>query len=232
MLLARDIRVEPISAKTANEVIAVNHYSGKVVPNSQIHLGVFLGGRCGGAMQFGPSMDKSKTIGLVRDTKWHDFIELNRMAFADWLPRNSESRALGVAMRLIKKTYPNIEWVISFADATKCGDGTIYRASGFVLTGIKENRTILEHPDGRSIASMTVSKDVARMAENGGAASVKALIDQGFAYRKGFMLRYMYFLNKAAVARLTVPIVPFSAIGDSGATMYKGKRPDDGYAVK
>lgn len=228
---ARDIVVAPISAKTANMVIAANHYSGKVVPNSQIHLGVFLGGRCGGAMQFGPSMDKSKTIGLVRDTKWNDFIELNRMAFADWLPRNSESRAIGVALRLIAKTYPNIEWVLSFADATKCGDGTIYRASGFVLTGIKENKTILEHPDGRSIASMTVSKDVSQMAENGGAASVKALIAQGFSFRKGFMLRYIYFLNKAAAARLAVPIVPFSAICDSGAAMYKGKRPGDGDAA-
>jgi hypothetical protein len=28
-------------------------------------------------------------------------------------------------MRLIRKTYPHIEWVISFADGSQCGDGTI-----------------------------------------------------------------------------------------------------------
>jgi hypothetical protein len=40
-------------------------------------------------------------------------------------------------MRMIQKHYPHVEWVISFADGCQCGDGTIYRAAGFVLTGIK-----------------------------------------------------------------------------------------------
>jgi hypothetical protein len=37
---------------------------------------------------------------------------------------------------------------VSFADGTQCGDGTIYRASGFVLTGIKENDQIWQAPSG------------------------------------------------------------------------------------
>ena len=49
------------------------------------------------------------------------------MAFSDRLPRNSESRALAIAFKMIRKHYPHIEWVISFADGTQCGDGTIYR---------------------------------------------------------------------------------------------------------
>jgi hypothetical protein len=40
-----------------------------------------------------------------------------------------------------------LKWVISFADGTQCGDGTIYRASGFVLTGIKDNDQIWIAPD-------------------------------------------------------------------------------------
>lgn len=70
------------------------------------------------------------------------------MAFSDFLPRNSESRAIGFAMRWIRVTYPHIKWVVSFADGTQCGDGTIYRASGFVLTGIKANNQIWEAPSG------------------------------------------------------------------------------------
>ncbi len=50
-------------------------------------------------------------------------------------------------MRLLKKNYPFLKWVISFADGTQCGDCTIYRASGFVLTGIKENDQIWIAPD-------------------------------------------------------------------------------------
>ena len=144
---AKDIVLRPISAKTANDFVRRVHYSGKVVNNSQLHIGVFLGGVLHGAMQFGPSLDKRKIQGLVTGTQWHEFIELNRMAFDDALPRNSESRALSVAMRLLRKHAPQVKWVITFADATQCGDGTIYRAAGFVLTGIKPNDQIWGAPE-------------------------------------------------------------------------------------
>ena len=146
---AKNIIVKPISSQDANKIIKSLHYSGKVVNNSRLHLGVFMGNRCGGAMQFGPSLDKRKIVGLVKGTLWNEFLELNRLAFADWLPRNGESRAIAYAMRFIKKTYPWMKWIISFADGTQCGDGTIYRASGFYLTGIKVNNQIWEAPSGK-----------------------------------------------------------------------------------
>lgn len=159
---AKDLIVKPISSADANRIVKALHYSGKVVNNSQVHLGVFLDGRCGGAMQFGPSLDKRKIQGLVAGTLWNEFIELNRMAFADWLPRNGESRCIGYAMRWIRKAYPQIKWVVSFADGTQCGDGTIYRASGFVLTGIKENDQIWKLPDGFSFSRLSATDKTPR----------------------------------------------------------------------
>ena len=155
MATAKDIIVKPIASKDAIEFIKAHHYSGKVTQNSQLHLGVFLDGRLHGAMQFGPSLDKRKIQGLVSGTKWHEFLELNRLAFDDVLPRNSESRALSVAFRMIRKNAPQVKWIISFADGTQCGDGTIYRAAGFVLTAIKENDQIWAAPDGE-VASRLV----------------------------------------------------------------------------
>lgn len=154
MTTAKDIILRPIPAGQANELVRRVHYSGKVVQNSQVHIGVFLHGKLEGAMQFGPSLDKRKIQGLVSGTQWHEFIELNRMAFTDALPRNSESRAIAVAMRLLRQHAPQLKWVISFADATQCGDGTIYRASGFVLTGIKENTQSYEMPTGDQIRAL------------------------------------------------------------------------------
>jgi len=205
---AKDIRVEPITSRDASRIIKTLHYSGKVVQNSQVHLGVFLDGRCGGALQFGPSLDKRKIMGLVEGTGWNEFIELNRMALADWLPRNGESRAISVAMKILKKNYPQLKWVVSFADATQCGDGTIYRASGFVLTGIKKNKTII------------ITKSGLYMTEFAGGCHRKGIPIEGF------QLRYIYFLDPTARERLTVPIIPFSEIEKRGASMYKGqKRP-------
>jgi hypothetical protein len=215
---AKRLEVRPIAASDANRIVKALHYSGKVVNNSQLHLGVFLNGKCGGAMQFGPSLDKRKIQPLVRGTLWNEFIELNRMAFADWLPRNGESRCLGYAMRWIRKTYPHIKWVVSFADGTQCGDGTIYRASGFVLTGIKENSTLCQLPDGRVVAAITFQKGEHIMRNNG-----KACVPNGTKRLSGFQLRYVYFIDQDARKRLTVPVLPFSDIDRLGAGMYKGK---------
>lgn len=146
MASAKDIIVLPITPQVANKFVKRWHYSGKVVPNSQLHLGAFLDGLLHGVMQFGASINKKGTINLVEGTGWNEFIELNRMAFDDVLPKNSESRCIAVAMRLLRKNAPHIKWVISFADATQCGDGAIYRASGFQLVGIAQNSSLRIDP--------------------------------------------------------------------------------------
>jgi hypothetical protein len=221
MTTAKDIHVAPISSHDARELVKRIHYSGKVTQNSQLHFGVFLDGKLEGAMQFGPSLDKRKIQGLVSETGWNNFLELNRMAFSDKLPRNSESRALGVAFRLIKKHYPHIEWIVSFADGTQCGDGTIYRASGFVLTSIRTNSTLLLMPDGSIVADKTLNNPN-NMGKNGRKGSSIAK-ENGAKALIGFQLRYIYFLNPEAKSRLTVPILPFSKIDEMGAGMYKGE---------
>lgn len=243
---AKRLIVKPIAASDANRIVRALHYSGRVVNNSQVHLGVFLGDQCGGAMQFGPSLDKRKVIGLVAGTQWNEFIELNRMAFADWLPRNGESRCIGYAMRWLRQTYPWLKWVISFADATQCGDGTIYRAAGFALTGIKPNRSLLELPGGVKMAAPTLTgqgpnggaerkREAKRLimshttitkgafALDTGGASIRKYLDAGAKFLPGFQLRYIYFLDPTARDRLTVPVLPYSEIEARGARMYKGK---------
>lgn len=135
---AKEIIVKVIPASVANPFVKKYHYSGKIVNNSRVHFGAFLDGKLHGVMSFGNSMDKSKIQGLIEGTGWNEFIELNRMAFDNYLPKNSESRCIAIAIRLLKKNAPHIKWIISFADGTQCGDGTIYRASGFYLTGFSK----------------------------------------------------------------------------------------------
>jgi len=212
MISAKDIVIKPISAKDANSIVKRLHYSGKVVPNSTLHLGVFLNGRLEGAMQFGPSINKKGSMNIVSDTSWNGFIELNRMAFSDKLPRNSESRAIGIAMRLLKKHYPQFEWVISFSDGTQCGDGTIYRASGFVLTDIRISDALRVNPQTGETMHVIQAHHLKKSKEF---RSWKPL--------QGYQLRYVYFLNPEARQRLTVPILPFSKIEEMGAGMYRGQ---------
>lgn len=218
---AKDIILRPIEAPEANAFVREHHYSGKVAPNSQIHAGVFWRGALEGVLSFGPSLDRRKMLGLVEGTEWNQLLELNRMVFTDRLPRNSESRAIAVMMRLLRRHAPHLKWVVSYADATMCGDGTIYRASGFVLTAIKKNTEILRLEDGtitHSVAQKTGKAAAKLYAETKGASRAKG------TPLEGFQLRYIYFLDPTWRSRLTVPEVPFSAIEETGATMYRGER--------
>ena len=217
----KDLVVRPITAKTAISFIKKWHYSGGVMMSSWLHLGVFHGEKLGGVMSFGTPINKKGSIKMVRDTKWQGMIELSRMAFADWLPRNSESRSLAVAMRLIKKNYPAIEWVLSFSDACQCGDGTIYRASGFYLIRIKKNNSQYM-VDGIGVMAKKTMTDASYLASN--KPQLKDLIAEGKARpMEGFQLTYLMPLNDTVLDRLVTPPIPYSSIADAGAGMYKGK---------
>ena len=235
MASAKDLIVKPIASADARAFIRKHHYSGKVATNSQLHLGVFWDGKLEGVMQFGPSLDKSKIIGLVEGTGWNEFLELNRMAFSDALPKNSESRAISVAMKLLKKHAPHVKWVISFADGTQCGDGTIYRASGFVLTGIKKSLDLCRLPSGEVVHSVTLKSSPNTPREELGGRTFAQVTGGGTSFRKyveaangevlaGFQLRYIYFIDSKSKNLLNCPELPFSAIAEAGAGMYKGEK--------
>jgi len=217
---AKTIVLRPVSGRDASALVRRVHYSGRSVQNSNLHIGVFYAGRLEGAMQFGSPMDRRKVLPLVRGTLWNQMLELNRMAFSEALPRNSESRAMAIAFRLLRKHRPDIKWVLSFADGTQCGDGTIYRASGFVLTSIKRNSTILRLPDGSTVANKTLRNPNHTTATGG--CGVAAAKKAGAVELPGYQFRYIRFLDPTWRDRLTVPVIPFEKI-PSDARMYRGK---------
>lgn len=232
---AKEIVVKVIPSKIANPFIRSHHYSGKVVNNSCLHFGCWLDGDLHGVLSYGPSLDKSKIISLVEGTGWNDFLELNRMAFDDYLPRNSESYCIGKTIRMIRKNAPNVKWIISFADACSCGDGTIYRASNFVLTGIKENKNLCQLPCGVKVHKLALESTPTKPRKElggksyfditGGTYDFGKYVDYvGGGILKGYQLRYIYFIDKSYQKRLTVPIIPFSRIDEIGAGMYKGEK--------
>jgi hypothetical protein len=225
---AKEIRVAPIRSDVARKLIISGHYSKKVVRNSQLHLGVFLRDRLLGAMSYGPPIDRGKMLGIVRGTAWENVIELNRMWFSDALPRNSESRALAVSFRMLKAHAPQVKWIVSFADAGQCGDGTIYRASGFVLTAIKPTVNQARMPSGEVIHKLSLESNPVGSgyyAITGGRYDFKkwcALV--GAVPVPGYQFRYVRFLDPAWLDRLTEPVIPFDAIPDE-CRMVRGVRP-------
>lgn len=233
MVSAKDIIVKVIPSKMANDFVRKNHYSGKVVNNSSLHFGCFLYDELHGVMSYGSPLDKRKVLPIVEGTGWNEMLELNRMAFDEVLPKYSESRCIAISIRLLKKNAPQIKWILSFSDGTQCGDGTIYRASGFSLTGIVENSNTCMLTDGSVIHKMTLeSNPTAKRRElnglsyyqlTGGRYDFKKYVDfVSGKVLKGYQLRYVYLIEKSC--KITVPILPFSKIDEMGAGMYKGEK--------
>jgi hypothetical protein len=209
---AKQIILKTIKSSIANEFVKKYHYSGKVVNLSNLHFGCFLDNKLHGVMSYGPPMDKRNVLNLVETSnkninqKWNEMLELNRMAFDNYLPKYSESRCIAISIKLIKKNAPHIKWILSYSDGTQCGDGTIYRASGFKLTQINKNSTIYKLANGDVVAKRGDSKYNFYKA--------KAL--------KGFQNRYIYLIDKKAT--LNCENIAFDKIDELGAGMYKGEK--------
>lgn len=225
---AKDIILKVIPAKIANEFVKKHHYSGKVVQNSSLHFGAFLDNRLHGVLSYGSPIDKSKVLGLVQPSLWNEMLELNRMAFDEYLPKYSESRCIAISIKLIKKNAPHIKWILSFADGTQCGDGTIYRASGFNLTAVRDNKDLIQLPSGfifHELNSRDGGSIIQKKRNSDGYTNTTKWLNekyQGWERLKGYQLRYIYLIDKTC--KITVPILPFSKIDEIGAGMYKGKK--------
>jgi len=241
---AKEIIVKVIPSKIANEFVKKNHYSGKVANNSSIHFGCFLDGKMHGVISYGSPLDKSKVLPLVtsnfltKNEKWNEMLELNRMAFDEYLPKYSESRCIAISIRLLKKNASHIKWILSFSDGTQCGDGTIYRASGFNLTAVRESKNDLwrlpnelaylskgepvVHRITIQCGTSLISKFVMSKYGKYNVSLDKLKSELGGSLNSGFQLRYIYLIDKTC--KITVPILPFSKIDEMGAGMYKGKK--------
>lgn len=232
---AKEIIVKVIPSKIANDFVKKHHYSGKVAPNSKLHFGAFLDNKLHGVLSFGSPLDKSKVLGLVQGTLWNEMLELNRMAFDEYLPKYSESRCLSICFKLIKRNAPHIKWILSFSDGVLCGDGTIYRASGFQLTQINDKTENWELPNKQVVQACTlrqsgytswllpfITKQKFDEIRNGSTSSKRIMEYIGAKKLNGNQLRYIYLIDKTC--KITVPILPFSKIDEMGAGMYKGKK--------
>lgn len=230
MFTAKDIQIKVIDSASSRKIVERYHYSGKCTQNSQIHFGVFLGDRLEGALQFGPSIDKrrmSQNLGIG----FNDSLELNRMALSDRCPKNSESRALGICLRILKKKYPHLKVIISFADACQCGDGIIYRASGFKLHSYKVNNSLFYIPEnvlpfikkyipgfsGQVIANKALNNVV----DESGKYLTSKIKRMGARPLSGYQMKYLYFFDKNLEKKFK--FVDFDKIPDQ-VRMYKGSK--------
>lgn len=202
-----EFSVKEINRDLANKIIVENHYSKKFYNATYIHLGVFMKDQMVGVLQFGYAMNPASCASVVANTEMDEYLELNRMWLDDAAPRNSESRAISYAIKFIKKKYPKIKWIQSFADERCNCFGVVYQASNFEYYG--EHSSVFYELDGeiyhKSLMERNpkLSKAAARLQNGKDRATASS-------YRQ---FRYIYFIDRRCKKDVKYKQQPFPKHG-------------------
>jgi len=182
--------IQEVGRDIANKMIVKNHYSHKYYSATYIHLGVFMNGAMVGVLQYGYAMNPASQASVVSDTEMDEYLELNRMWLDDIAPRNSESMAISYTIKYIKKRFPKIKWIQSFADE-RCGKfGIVYQAANFKYFG--EHTAIFWTLDGVVYHNSLMTRDrklskSAAIIQDGKDRATSETLRQ---------FRYLYFIDK------------------------------------
>lgn len=196
----------------ANDMVEAGHYSGTVCQASRVHLGVYMDGRHVGVLQFGPALNPASGGGVVSDCQSDEWLELNRMWLDDSAPRNSESKALSYALKLIKRRMPALTWVQSFADERAGGKlGVVYQACSALYLG--EHMTEFVEFEGRAYHKMAWTASYEWMENNAGRKkwiAVKRAVEAGEVTPQAFrQFRYFFPVRRSVIKRLKMPVLPY-----------------------
>lgn len=127
--------MKEISFNTAKKIIIKNHYTHSVNSMTQISIGFFVDDWLGGVITYGSPVGRLTIKSIDSNLMEGEVLELTRLFAFDWLGKNTESRMIGLSIKHIKKKYPKIKCLISYADPNKKHMGTIYQATNWKYQG-------------------------------------------------------------------------------------------------
>lgn len=197
--------IKEIDRELSNKVIIENHYSHKVcnAATTHIHLGCYKDDRLIGVLQFGYAMNPQSMDKIVKDTALDQYKELNRMWFEDSAEKNTESKAISYSIKYIKKRFPKVKWIQSFADE-RCGMfGIVYQAANFDYYGSHES--VFWEFENEVYHNSIIT--------NNGRSRKKWLEDRDFHKKAvSFTLRqfrYIYFIDKKWRRKCLLALRPY-----------------------
>lgn len=128
----REIELARVTYAVARSVVVRHHYLPTLPSTILYPLGAFARGQIVGCLCWAQPNARAED---QRTT-----LELVRMVLSDQCARNSESRALGVAARLIARDLPHVRRLIAYSDLDHGHEGGIYAASGWTRIAVLPGR--------------------------------------------------------------------------------------------
>jgi len=155
-LHARDVEVRVLPPHVARALVVRHHYLHSWPGATRLCFGVFADGALLGVCTLGAGSINGHCLveGATRADVW----TLSRLWLDDRLPRNTESRVLGIVVRALRR-FTRAKAVVAYADPGAHHRGTIYQAAGWLYTGPSGALPRLDLGDGiprhcRSVGSL------------------------------------------------------------------------------
>ena len=200
--LTKSLIVRPVAPSAIRHLIVDHHYLHSMPAATWRCFGVFVGDVLSGAVLFtaGPRHGHRLLVGA----RPQQVAVLARLWLHDDLPKNAESRVIGIVMRQVRREQA---WklVLSYADPAVGHTGTIYRASGWLYLGQGLPGTYIDLGDGiarhpRTVYGTHGANGIGHLRRTGVPAQRRVI---------GGKHRYAYLLDPAWHWRLRVPPVAF-----------------------
>ena len=141
-------------AAASGQFLDAYHYDGYGRPASATYAVEGPEGLIG-ILKFSPPMrvDVATSIGL----KPADVLELDRACLdPEARVRNLMSKAISAAVRLVRKEFPDVRALISFADLGRGHTGSVYRAANWTYVGSSGRSYVYRDVHGETIKKKTV----------------------------------------------------------------------------
>ncbi len=151
--LPKTLIVRAVHPDVVRPLIAERHYLHSMPAAAWRCFGVYAGTTLTGAVVFTAGARNGHRVLL--GAKPQQVATLARLWLADELPKNAESRVIGVVLRALRREG---EWkaLLSYADPAAGHVGTIYQATGWQYLGQSEAVTYVDLGDGRAVHPRTV----------------------------------------------------------------------------
>ena len=136
---AHHFLVGQVSKDIAGGCYSMWHYLGDTEFLSTINFGARVDNKILGAISFG-SPNAKVLKGYWTPETQDGWWEIKRLALSPELPKNSESKMIGISIRLLRKIR-KVVGIVTYADSGVGHVGTIYKASGFKYLGLTAEKS-------------------------------------------------------------------------------------------
>ena len=139
LLQSRDYYIDLINSSKANKMTALYHYSGVGFKKAKLNQGIYRKSddMLVGVLQWGCSAQEGIRLDryVKEEIKKEEYLELNRFCMVDSEGPNSESQAISLGIKWIKKNRPDIRLLVSYAGRKEGNYGYIYQATNWEYLG-------------------------------------------------------------------------------------------------